>query len=422
VLNRLAMVGVTHRVAPLPLLERMSVPRGARPELLAALQKAGYPEAVLLSTCSRTEVYSGPSQRAPDGLLEVLAQQVGVPLHELARVAEIRTGQAGVEHLLRVTAGLDSRVIGEVEIHGQVRTAFRDALAAGMTGSSLSPLFAAALRCGHQVREDTTLGAQGRSLARQAVEIGLATLGSVADPAIMVVGAGRMASTAVEHLTHLGRRPQVAARNEAHAARLAGPGQVCPLPALASGIAQADLLICATSAAHDVVTLTHVREAMTARTRPLTIVDLSVPRNVDVEVGAVRGVHLIDLEGMNDDATTDPELAAALDAGTRIVDAAVARYVESLAARRAGPVIAALRERVEQTCLQELAKVAAPRLVEHDDLVRAAHAVAGKLLHGPTIAARAAAAAGDTHALIVLCDTFGIGLGELGLDDPTAVA
>lgn len=406
------MVGLTHESAPLHLLEQVSIPRASRPEVLTAVAAAGFSEAVLLSTCSRTEVYVGPSSMDPDALLDVLAGEVGVPAADLRVGAEIRTGQAVVEHLMRVTAGLSSRVIGEVEIHGQVRTAFREAQAAGMSGGALGPLFSAALRCGLQVREETTLGAQGRSLARRAVEVGLETMRDLPEPVIMVVGSGQMASTAVERVTELGRRPHVAARNEEHAARLAGPGQVCPLAALASGIERADLLICATSAANHVVTLEHVQDAMAGRSRPLTIVDLSVPRNVELAIAAVPGVRLIDLEGMDDDPAADAALAAALQTGRAIVREAAQRHAANMAARDAGPVIAALRQRVEDTCLQELAKEAVSRRIEPADLARVAHAVAGKLLHRPTLTARAAAAAGDTHALQLLCEIFGVATPE----------
>ena len=406
-MDRLSMVGFTHRGATLPMLEQVSVPRGDRGRLLAALRVAGYAEAIVLSTCSRVEIYAVAGVGGPEGLLSVLAGHVGLSIVELSPAAEMREGHAVVEHLLRVTAGLESRVVGEVEIHGQVRSAFREAQAAGMTGSALGRVFPAALRCGSRVRAETTLGAQGRSLGHRAVDVGLAALGEVVDPTIMVVGSGRMAGSAVEHLTRVGRRPIVAARNEVDAALLAGPGRVCPLPALVTGVKQADLLICATSAAYHVVTFDHVREAMAARSRPLVVVDLSVPRNVDTAVASVPGVRLIDLEGMNDDAKSDPALVVALEAGTAIVRAASQRHAEGVAARRAGPVIAALRRQVEATCLAELARVA-PRTSEPEDLTSAARAVAGKLLHRPTIAVREAAAAGDTDALAALCDLFGV--------------
>ena len=417
-MDGVSMVGFTHRGATMPLLEQVSVPRGERGRLLSALRDAGYPEAVVLSTCSRTEIYAGPTGNGPQGLLTVLGAHVGRSSIEMRLAAEIREGHDVVEHLFQVTAGLLSRVIGEVEILGQVRGAFREAQAAGMVGPSLGQLFPAAVRCGWRVREQTTLGDHARSLGQRAVDLGLAALGDAPDAVIIVVGSGRMASTVVQHLTLLGRRPRVAARNEVQAARLAGPDLVCSMPALATGIEQADLLICATSAPHHVVTLDHVRDAMAARERPLTVVDLSVPRNVDTAVASVPDVALIDLTGMNDDATTDVALSAALEAGAAIVRTAARRYAADIAARRAGPVIAAIRQRVEQTCLRELAGQAASGAIDADDLARAASAVAGKLLHRPTIAARAAAIAGDTDALLALCATFGVTLPDLWLSGP----
>ncbi len=407
-MNQLSMVGFTHRGAALPLLEKVSVPRGERGRLLAELRQAGHPEAVILSTCSRTEIYAATAAGDPLRMLDVLNAHAGRSAGGLRAAAEIRTGHAVIEHLFRVTSGLESRVIGEVEIHGQVRSAFREAQAAGMTGSLLGQLLPAALRCGSRVRAATPLGGLGRSLGHQAVDLGLAALGDVVDPLIVVVGSGRMAASAVAHLQRLGRRPMVAARNEAHAARLAGADLVCPLPALAAGVQRADLLICATSAAHNVVTLIDVRQAMAARLRPLTVVDLSVPRNVDSAVAAVPGVRLIDLEGMNDDVAMAPELAVALEAGAEIVRAEARRYADGISARGIGPVIAALRRRVEEDCCQELVREAGPWGVDEADLARAARAAAGRLLHRPTITARAAVAAGDTDALLTLCATFGV--------------
>lgn len=412
-MERLSMVGVTHRGAALPLLERVSVPRGQREGLLLSLRDSGCPEAVVLSTCSRTEVYARPAGDGPGGLLAVLAARAGWSADELRGCVEVRDGQAAIEHLFRVSAGLESRVIGEVEIQGQVRASFREAQAAGMVGPLMSHLFPAALRCAAKVHAETVLGSRGRSLGHRAVEVGLAALSGVVDPVIIVVGSGRMATVAVEHLVAQGRRPRVAARSAVHAARLAGPSGVCPLSALTAGVQQADLLICATSAAHDVVTLDHVRAAMAARTRPLAVVDLSVPRNVDPAVAAVPGVTLIDLEGMNDGPVTDPVLAASLQAGAAIAGASAQRYAEMLAARDVGPVLAELRRRVEQACLRTLLESGDGSQTAPDQLARSARAAAAKLLHQPTAAFRAAVLAGDGDGLATLCRSVGVSLHDV---------
>jgi glutamyl-tRNA reductase len=403
---QLGMAGLSHRSAPTAVLEQVAVPRADQPALLDALRDAGYPEAVVVSTCSRTEIYAAWRATPAAGLLDVLAGFVQVPAARLRPFAELRGDSAVVSHLLRVTAGLDSRVIGEVEIAGQVRGAWRAAQAAGLTGPTLGPLFSCALRCSQRVREETSLGAQGRSLARRAVEIGLQDL-PAREPVVMVVGTGRMATTAVEHLRALGLRPQVAARDEARALLLAGPGGVCPLPALSRGIERADLLICATSAAHHVVTAEQVRAATAGRDRQLTVVDLSVPRNVDLAVAALPGVRLVDLDGLDDNPAADAGLAAALRDGSRIVADAARAHHEQRAARDAGAVIAALRRQVSDLCRAEIAR-SAPAGADAEQVARAAHAVAGKLLHAPTMAVRAAAARGDADAIRAVCEAFGV--------------
>jgi glutamyl-tRNA reductase len=405
--NCLSMVGVTHRKASLGLLERVTMGAAERAEALHALKAAGCAEAVILSTCSRTEIYAESAPGGSRNLLSVLSLHAGRPWHDVEAAAEIRTGGSAVEHLFRTTSGLDSRVVGEVDIHGQARAALRNAQSAGLVGSSLGRLFPAALRCSERIRAETSLGQRARSLAQRAVDIGLATFPDGSDPVVLVVGSGRMASSAVAHLHALGRRPRVAARNEQVAAHLAGSGGVIPFAELADGVQQADIIICATSAAFHMVTLPQVRQAMVGRQGPLTVVDLSVPRNVDPEVATLPGVRLIDLEDMDDDASADEDLTEALIAANAIAKAEARRYADGQSARAAGPVIAAIRRHVEQTCLSELGRVAAAG-AEQDDIARAAHAVAGKLLHRPTMLARAAAASGRTEVLQVLCDAFGL--------------
>jgi glutamyl-tRNA reductase len=419
--TRLTMVGITHRGAPLALLERVSIRREERPGMLAMLRVLGCSEAVLVSTCSRVEIYVGNASLGPnelvDVLVDLLAGHSGASPDDLRGVVEVRTGQAVVEHLFEVTAGLSSRVLGEVEILGQTRTAFREAAAAGMTGTVLGRLFPAAMRSGRQVRAETSLGEYGRSLAHKAVDVGMTSLARSPDPMVLIVGSGQMAHAAVDHLAGFGVQPAVAARDEVYAARLAGGGAVCPMPSLIWGIAAADLLICATSAAQHVVTVDHVSQAMRGRTRPLTVVDMSVPRNVDTAVAQVPGVTLIDLEGLADDGTADPGLAAALSTGSRMARAAARGFAEGLAAREAGPLIAALRSRIEEIFDHEFAGTSCWGDLDHKALSRTAHAFAGKLAHRTTVAARQAAAVGDIDAMKALCDMFDVSLAEVGLTD-----
>jgi len=407
--DRLLMVGLTHRRASLDLRGRVAVRASELTDVLADLRASGYREAVVVSTCSRTEIYTLAGPEGRDDLLRVFEARAGMSAAQVRGAAQVVSGDAVVGHLFRVTAGFCSPVLGEVDVPGQVRSAFRTAQAAGMAAGLLGRLFATALQCSTDVRERTGLAAHGRSLARRAVEVGLQHA-HAADPRILVVGSGLMARTAVEHVHALGLFCRVAARDETYAARLVGRSLVCPLTSLVEEIRRCDVVICATSAAQPIVTHDHVQAAMTGRSAPLTVVDLAVPRNVDSAVATVDDVRLVDLTGLNDEAAHDPVLRAAFELGNETIGAAARAFLADLAARDAGPVIAALRRLVEETCVTELSHLAAPG-TPSDELVRSARAVAGRLLHPPTLVARQAAVAGDAGTLRLLCDTYGVRLG-----------
>ncbi|MGH3307423.1 MAG: glutamyl-tRNA reductase, partial [Nocardioides sp.] len=240
-MNTVAMVGLSHRTAPLALLERVAVPAARRDEVLTAVRAAGFSEAVLLVTCSRTEIYAVGRHARPDRLVDLLAGQAGSAYGTVRRTAEVRVGQAAVTHLFRVTSGLESRVVGEPEIRSQVRAAFREACAAGATGGTLGELFAGAVRVATRVHQETALGSTARSLARRAVD--LAVSGTVdAGPTVLVVGSGRMASAAVSHLRCLGHRPTVVARDRIRAVQLGGASRARPLSELVALMGAADVV------------------------------------------------------------------------------------------------------------------------------------------------------------------------------------
>jgi glutamyl-tRNA reductase len=406
-MKTVVMVGLSHRTAPLALLERVAVPADRRPEVLAAVREAGFSEAVLLVTCSRTEIYATGWKARPQHLVDALAAQAGPAYGTVRRTAEVRVGQAAVTHLFRVASGLESRVVGEPEIRSQVRAAFREACAAQAVGGMLGELFAAAVRVATYVHRETALGSTSRSLACRAVD--MAVTGAVGTPEVLVVGSGRMASAAVDHLRRLNHRPTVVARDERRAVQLGGASHARPLSDLVGQMGAADVLICTTSACEPLVTVDGVRRAMSDRAAPLTLVDLSVPRNVDPAVARIRGVRVIDVEAMQDRPGEGAALAQGVAGAEALIQAAVARHRDHLAARRAGPLIAAMRQRVEAQCLEAVSRLthttAAP-----DELVRIARTIAGRLAHPATMAARAAAAAGDDAALLTICGTMDVAL------------
>ena len=407
-MNTIAMVGLSHRTAPLALLERVAVPANRRADVLAAVRAAGFSEAVLLVTCSRTEIYAAGRHAHPDRLINVLAEQAGSAYATVRRTAELRVGQAAVTHLFRVTSGLESRVVGEPEIRSQVRTAFREACAAETAGGTLGELFAGAVRLATRVHQETALGSTSRSLACRAVD--LAVIGTAgASPTVLVVGSGRMASAAVDHLRCLGHRPIVVARDETRAVQLGGASHARPLSELVGLMGAADVVICTTSALEPLVTINGVRRAMSDRTAPLTLVDLSVPRNVDPAVAAIDGVRVVDVEAMQDRPAMGVDLAESVARAEALVEAAVRRHRDHLAARRAGPLIAAMRQRVEAQCVEAVSRLAHPTC-SPDELTRIARTIAGRLAHPATMAARAAAAAGDDAALLTICGAMDVAL------------
>lgn len=415
------MAGVSHRVAPLAHLERLAVPADHQAAFLGGLLAAGWDEAVVLSTCGRTEVYaSGAHAGGGESLLAALAAHAGLPPASLPPAATVLDGHLAVAHLFRVAAGLDSWVVGEVDIQAQVRAAAAGAAGAGAFGPGLERLFTAATRTARRVHRETVLGSLGRSLGRRAADLGMARLGPE-NRHVIVLGTGRMARAVVERLGEAGIEPAVYGRDRSRAAGLAGDDRrAFALDHLRAGLAAADLVVCSTSAPHPLVGVADAREAMADRAaggaaRPLTIVDLSVPRNVESSIALVAGVHLVDLEGIGEDARDRHPLRAAIESGNAIVGEEAARFSRDARARQAGPLIAAMRARVERLCVEELRRAAGPTGgLGADDLERAARAIAGKLLHEPTMAAREAAATGDQRALVELRRLFAAGTPDVG--------
>jgi glutamyl-tRNA reductase len=401
------MTSASHRSASLADLESIAVGDHNRGALLSALRAAGCSEAVVLSTCSRTEVYAMAEDRTQ--VLGVLAASAGMPRDELGRMTVTLEDEDAVAHLFRVAAGLDSRILGEVDIQDQVRAARLQAAAEGMVGAELERLFVSAVEVARRIHGETVLGRRGRSLGRRAVDIAMARIENEA-PAVAVLGSGRMARVAVERLTELGVRPVIYARTREQGIRLVGDeARVHPLESLRSALGTIDLLLCTTSAPEHLVLADDVGSAMHVRAgRPLTVVDLSVPRNVEGSVGAVSGVRLIDLEGIEEDPS-DGDVRAAVARGQAVVAEETARFVTSERARQAAPVILALRGRVEQICTDELQRVAREgQALRPEDIQRVANAIAGKLLHAPIVAAREAAAADDAETIAQLCRLFRI--------------
>ena len=344
----LIVAGISHRTAPVDLLGRCALEVQGRPCVAAAIRaRDEIPEVVALSTCNRRELYAvahdpGAAQQA---LAQAFADASGLALHEVSRSLYIHHGHEAARHLFRVTSSLDSMVLGECEIQGQVRRAWESASAEGVSGPILSRLFRRAIQVGKRVRRDTRIGEGRVSVPSIAVGLVERAVGPLGDRRVVVVGAGQIAGVVAEALA--ARRVHgvvVVSRSGETAALLARPlgWRSDTLAALGKEMQLADVVIAATSAPHALVTRGDVERAMATRpARPMALIDMAVPGDIDPDAAEVAGVVLHTMEDIRG-------LAAAGSCGRQaqamLAEDLVAREVERFAAGRpqrqaASPVV-----------------------------------------------------------------------------------
>jgi glutamyl-tRNA reductase len=373
---RLLAVGVSHRNAPLELRERLYLPDGRAVELARELG------GVVLSTCNRTEVYLADGD--PARVQGELERRSGL---ELDGVLAAWEGGEAVEHLFRVAAGLDSLVPGEAQILGQVRLAYEAALGAGATGPALNRLFEDALHTGKRVRTEAGLAEMPESVAASAVELAAKTLGALEGKRALLFGAGRMSELAARDLRAHEAEVVVSSRTLESAQELAERvgGRAAPFDAVAVELTSADVVISATRCPYPIL---HA-EAVQPRARPLVLIDIAVPRDLDPEIAKVEGCTLYDIDALGGGLVGREEDVREAE---RIVAEEAASFAEWHRSRVAAPAIAALRRRAEEIRAEELAR-AEPRLAELSERERKAvetltAQIVNKLLHAPTVRAK----------------------------------
>jgi glutamyl-tRNA reductase len=379
----LLAVGVSHRHAPLEVRERLYLADGHALELAAALAADGA-EAVVVSTCNRTEVYlaCGSGAKAQ----EELERRSGLSLDG---VVETWEEDEAVEHLFRVAAGLDSLVPGEAQILGQVRQAYDAALTAGTTGPLLNRLFEDALHAGKRVRTEAKLAELPESVAASAVELAARALGGLESRRALLFGAGKMSELAARDLRAAGAEVVVSSRTLESAQELAERvgGTAAPFDAVAVELEHADLVLSATRCPYPIL---HA-EAVRPRDRPLVLIDVAVPRDLDPAIGRLEGCTLYDIDDLGEGLVGREEDVREAEA---IVAEEAARFADWRRSRGAAPAIAALRRRAEEIRAEELAR-AEPRLAELSERERKTvetltAQIVNKLLHAPTVRAKRA--------------------------------
>ena len=392
-------IGVSHRLAPAEILERLAVPAAELGDVLTRLHTVpSVDEVAVLSTCNRVEVYaaaSGPVEQVTSFVVSVVAARARLPAGEVLRMARVRVGGAAAEHLFSVACGLESMALGEEQIVAQIKAAARAAAAAETTGPAITGLIDAALRASKRARTQTTIGTAGVSLARAGLDIAAAHLGGLAGRHAVVLGTGSTGKLAARLLREAGvARLSVAGRNAARAAEVAAALRarrlpVSDVPALLAG---ADLMVTAIGAAAPVVAAGPVRAARAqAGSRPLFVLDLGMPPDVDAAVGRLAGVKLVDLTALGRHLAgraVPDQIPEVRD----IVAAEAAGYVDRREQAAAAPVIAAMHAQIRHFADTELARLdhRLPELSEQQRAETAAtvHRILRKVLHRPTVRAK----------------------------------
>jgi glutamyl-tRNA reductase len=401
----LVILGLSHHTAPLPLLEAMTLEPAARSALAGELTtRENVSEAIVVSTCNRTEVYAEALtfHGAVTDITEALTDATGVDRAELREHLYVHYEDRAIAHAFTVACGLDSMAVGEAQILGQMRAALREGQRAGHAGPALNGLFQQALRVGKRAHTETGIDAVSVSLVEAGLVRAERELGPLHDLRVLVVGAGGMSSLAATTVARRGSAGlTIVNRTLAKAQRLAERtgGAARPLAELHQALAGADVVISCTGSTGVVVDLAAAGDAQVARAgRPQAYVDLALPHDVAPEVASLSGVTVAGLAVLGDDLSGG-EAPAQVQEVADLVIGEVAAYLTSRAAESVAPTVAALRSHAADVVAGELTRLD-QRLPDLDDATRAevqlaVHRIVEKLLHTPTVRVKELAVGGQ---------------------------
>ena len=396
----LTLVGISYRGAPLDQRERLAYRTTEVPTALDELRETtDAREAVLLSTCNRTELYLVADEPDPVAAVwDAWSRRVG---GDASASGYVRRDRDAVTHLFRVASGLDSMILGEAQIHGQVRDAWE--LCRAQSGPVLNRLFQTSLSVAGRVRNETSIARGSASVSSAAVQLAKQIFGSLAGRQAMVLGAGEMAELALECLADQGVRASIVAnRTFERAVELAARYDAVAMhyDECWAALADVDVLLCSTAAPRAVVFVEQVRPALAARgDRPLCILDIALPRDVDPAVGELDNVFLYNLDDLQAVVSSNIERRRdEVPTAEDLIASEAARYWDWLAGLAAVPVLTEMRSQMEAVRARELAE-ALRRLPNLPDTDRAvieelSRSLMNKFLHEPTVRLRAAAANG----------------------------
>ena len=418
----LVCIGLSHHTAPVEVRERHAFPPSKLGEVLVALRDyEAVQEAAVLSTCGRLEIYAELED------YDAGVRQIKQFLHAFRHgdVADLDSylythlGGQAIEHLFRVSTGLDSMLIGEAEILGQVKDAYVQAHRAKSLGKTLHMLFREALAAGKLARTQTTIGSDYVSVATAAVELAKKRLGTLEGKTVLVIGAGKMGSNAARRLKADGAAELlIANRSMRHAQDVVaelGTGRAVEMPGLGDVLAKSDIVVTSTGASHFIVTPERVAQAMQTRPqRPLFIIDIAVPRDVDPEAANIEGVQLVDIDGLREVVASNIEARReAIPFVEEIIATHVERFDAWYQSRVAIPVISSLVQKAEAIREAEVERLFArcPDLSDRERMLitGATLTILSKLLHVPVTKIRDRALSNHAEAVTtaeLLSDLF----------------
>ncbi len=431
-MSELLALGISHKTAPVAVRERLAFTEEQAADFaLQATATAEVREAVVLSTCNRTELYLvvGDPVRAESDLLGLLASRAHIRPTELTDAIYSPRNCDVARHLYSVTAGLDSMIVGEAEIQGQVRRAHEAAMRAGATGPLSNRLFSAALTTGKRVRSETSIGSSRVSVPSVAVDLALSVLGGLENRHVVILGAGETSELTARALADQGAGTMfVANRHADRALSLAQRfgGSVVGLDKLPEQLLHADIVLSSTSSPHPIVGREELELVMAERKfRPLLLIDIAVPRDIDPACSELEGVSLYDIDDLQ--SVVARNLNSREEEAPRareIVEEEIRRFARWLGQLDTLPTVSALREHGNAIVEQVLAENAGRwESVSPRDLARieaVARAVMSRLLHEPTIRLRSVSGDRGHASLQLVRELFGLEEGTSDAEPATA--
>jgi glutamyl-tRNA reductase len=392
----LTLVGLSHKTAPVEIRETLTFPANRQEDALAMLTStSAVNEAVIVSTCNRTEIYcvTASGSDGPDAVIDFIADYHDLDRHELARYLYVLEGEAVVRHLFRVVASLDSMVLGEAQILGQVKEAYEASFNAGASQRIFNKLFRQSFELGKRVRNETEIGENAVSISYAAVELAKQVFDTLEGRTILVLGAGKMSELTAKHLVSNGvKKVLVANRTYERAQELADKfsGEAILYDELFDRMREADIVISSTAATHYVVTKERVAAARKGRRgSPLFFIDIALPRDIDPAVNDLADVYLYNIDDLSGVVSQNlEERMREAERAEVIIAEEMASFERWLESMDVVPTVAAIRSKAEEIRNAEMQR-AIKRLgglseKELETVEKLSCAIVSKMLHGPT--------------------------------------